>query len=1066
MYYIKSANYRVDRALDRFFADGCPNRIRTPAIQPKRVPQQKQHLQTPAESRASAPIAALFKPRRRGIKRSPDKNQPEVCERASVLGHKRSRAASPDDAATSIGSSAPLEAVDLEGLAEQRARARALRAKKFRAALKWKTPKLLGEMVIEGLSTTRGRHVLHAGDCIDFVRQAPEKRKAIVTSRLLKGHRRQTLKSTKKARQRVLRFKRGELDFWNSLEIGKVPAHVSEILAPLFDRKFIDIEVSCISCPENLQIFDGILLNVQVYARPAFFYTYQSASLNGTRARAFDAAASGTDDEEDRFRHVNLFLQALKLVGCRPRRENAATSPGAGSSSSGKAAAALDGKRHQSGGDGELSDQQLQALYEGQNVIAADLPMAEQPAGLKCTLRGYQRQAVWWMLRREGGNGGVSAPEHSSHDRPEEKGRSKKRHPLWEEYRFSDGTPFYVNPYSLEVSILLPESRAAARGGILADEMGMGKTVQAIALMLANPPTAPLLRQALRESAAAQAAGVTHTRAGTLVVCPMSLIGQWQDEVRRHSRLSVFVYYGADRGGTAWSDYDVVITSFGTLSSEVKADRGGVHCVMWWRVILDEAHSIRNSTTESAKSAYAIEARHRWCLTGTPLQNRIDDLFSLLHFLREEPWASRRWWKRVIAQPHEKGDPRGIARLKAVLHPLLLRRTKTMKDVNGKRILDIPPLREEIVRLQFTPEERDIYNSLFHKSKTKFDAFVRQGVVLNKYVEILTLLLRLRQACDHPFLVLGRERSTQDLDRDLEQFYKNFTSRVEVSAGAASAAPAGGDGGKALSLHYVQGLMNDLKKGGQECPICLDLPELPVVTQCGHFYCRECVSSMFNSRGWARCAICRSDVYSSNLFKVPTAARPGTEGRVQDLRHSSKTRQLLVELEALRSEDRSIKSVVFSQFTHMLDLVEAPLKQRKFRFVRLDGSMSRSKRERVLKQFREDPSTTLFLISLKAGGVGLNLVQATRVFFLDVWWNPAAEDQATQRVHRIGQTKPVVVKRFIVDGTVEESILELQKRKKFLAASVEGMTSSESQKLNMNDLSNLFSFRGLVQGKK
>jgi len=381
-----------------------------------------------------------------------------------------------------------------------------------------------------------------------------------------------------------------------------------------------------------------------------------------------------------------------------------------------------------------------------------------------------------------------------------------------------------------------------------------------------------------------------------------------------------------------------------------------------------------------------------------------------------------------------------------------------MKDAKGKRILEIPPMKESIVRLKFTPQEQDIYDALFSRTKTQFDHYMRQGVVLNKYCEIFTLILRLRQACDHPILTLGRKRSEKEMDRELKAFYDNFTSRVELHDSVK------GDGSKgSVPKKFVEKVVEDLKRGeNTECPICLDIPENPVVTQCAHYYCRECVSSMFNKKGWARCAICRNDIYEVNLYKVPTAdANAQARCGVGDWKHSSKTKRLVEELEDLKRKDPSIKSVVFSQFTHMLDLIECPLKDVGFKFVRLDGSLSRKNREKVLHQFRSDKQTKIILISLKAGGVGLNLVEANHVFFLDIWWNPAAEDQAVQRVHRIGQTRPVTVKRFIVESTIEEKILKLQNRKRNLAASVEGKSGADLKKVRFEDLKALFSFEVL-----
>eukprot|EP00466_Bigelowiella_natans_P006576 jgi/Bigna1/54114/estExt_Genewise1Plus.C_280139 len=853
------------------------------------------------------------------------------------------------------------------------------------------------------MATTRGRDLLKAGDIVSFQRRKVESTKKF-SNKLLKGHKRQRLPASEKRSTRILRFTAGK---YNS-EIGRLPTNISTSITPLFDAGYIDLSGTCIEAPSNVQIFSTVVLEVSISITSNFFRTLQAPDPEILRAATHE---NDPEDSSDKFAAVQNFLELLKFLGVKSIQDANKRGLGIVQKSSSNST-------DDDSSAARLTENQIKSLVDNSNSVAASLPMARQPDSLLCTLRGYQKQALWWMLTRE-------------HARV---AKEAKRHPLWDEFRLGDGTCFYVNPFSMEVSVLMPKNNCAAPGGILADEMGMGKTVQAIALMVSNPYCESKLRETLSDSPTARKKGITRLCGGTLVVCPMSLIGQWHDEVLRHSHQNVLIYHGSDRCRSPITNYDVVVTSYGTLASDMKSSGANLHSLIWWRIMLDEAHYIRNCGTESAKAVFSIEARHRWCLTGTPIQNKLDDLFSLLHFLREEPWASAAWWRKVIAKPHEKGDDRAVMRLKAVLQPILLRRTKMMKDAKGKRILEIPPMKESIVRLKFTPQEQDIYDALFSRTKTQFDHYMRQGVVLNKYCEIFTLILRLRQACDHPILTLGRKRSEKEMDRELKAFYDNFTSRVELHDSVK------GDGSKgSVPKKFVEKVVEDLKRGeNTECPICLDIPENPVVTQCAHYYCRECVSSMFNKKGWARCAICRNDIYEVNLYKVPTAdANAQARCGVGDWKHSSKTKRLVEELEDLKRKDPSIKSVVFSQFTHMLDLIECPLKDVGFKFVRLDGSLSRKNREKVLHQFRSDKQTKIILISLKAGGVGLNLVEANHVFFLDIWWNPAAEDQAVQRVHRIGQTRPVTVKRFIVESTIEEKILKLQNRKRNLAASVE-----------------------------
>jgi len=191
----------------------------------------------------------------------------------------------------------------------------------------------------------------------------------------------------------------------------------------------------------------------------------------------------------------------------------------------------------------------------------------------------------------------------------------------------------------------------------------------------------------------------------------------------------------------------------------------------------------------------------------------------------------------------------------------------------------------------------------------------------------------------------------------------------------------------------------------------------------------------------------------SSLFQSSTVDKFTS---LLNLEQSTKMSALLQELHNIKAEDPTIKSIVFSQWTSMLDLLEKPLKAKGFQFVRLDGAMSQNHRQTAVDQFNTDPDVKVFLVSMKAGGLGLNLTGGSRVFLLDPWWNPAAEDQAIDRVHRIQQTREVVVYRFIIEGTIEERIRELQEKKRNLAQGALGEFKKDRKQLTMQELTILF----------
>ncbi|CAI5483785.1 unnamed protein product [Closterium sp. Yama58-4] len=335
---------------------------------------------------------------------------------------------------------------------------------------------------------------------------------------------------------------------------------------------------------------------------------------------------------------------------------------------------------------------------------------------------------------------------------------------------------------------------------------------------------------------------------------------------------------------------------------------------------------------------------------------------------------------------------------------------------------------------------------------------------------LLTLLLfsslyptHTNQVCDHPFLVLSRS-DTMD-DEDLSKLGRKFlAASSQAAAGAATAAAAaaaaagagawGGTGStgpvgwdephSGPSREYVQSVMEQLKRrregltqGGDECPVCLEAAEDAVFMPCAHIACRECLLTAWRPSVNGPCPVCRRPILRSQLITVPRASRFSldVEASWQD---SVKVRQLLQCLGEIRAASAwkganggggGEKSVVFSQWTAFLDLLEIAFKRAKVLYVRLDGSMAQQQRERAINEFRENPKVEVLLVSLKAGGVGLNLTAASHAFVMDPWWNPSVEEQAVMRVHRIGQTRPVTVTRFIVRDSVEERMQKVQLRK-------------------------------------
>ncbi|KAG4394795.1 hypothetical protein GLYMA_20G100800v4 [Glycine max] len=695
-------------------------------------------------------------------------------------------------------------------------------------------------------------------------------------------------------------------------------------------------------------------------------------------------------------------------------------------------------------------------------------------------------------------------------------------------------------------------------GGILADDQGLGKTISMISLILAqrtlqskskiddtcshktealnldddddngsvdvekhkNSEESDDIKPSREPSSSTQAPGRKRPAAGTLVVCPASVLRQWArelDEKVGDEKLSVLVYHGGSRtkDPVELAKFDVVLTTYSIVTNEVpkqplveeddidekmgerfglssefsvskkrkkpfngnkKSKKGGkgidsssIECgsgplakVGWFRVILDEAQTIKNHRTQVARACCSLRAKRRWCLSGTPIQNTIDDLYSYFRFLKYDPYAVYKSFYNTIKVPISKNTIQGYKKLQAVLRAIMLRRTKgTLLD--GKPIINLPPKTIELSKVDFSIEERAFYTKLESDSRSQFKAYAAAGTVSQNYANILLMLLRLRQACDHPLLV--KDFDSDPVGKDSVEMAKNLPREMLIN------------------------LFNCLESTFAICLVCNDPPEEPVITMCGHVFCYQCVSEYLTgddntcpsvnckeligddlvfskatlrscisddggSVSFANSHLCdyslvqQRDYTSSKIKAVLEVLQSNCKLKISssDLPNSSGGCRDSPSLDNLHVEDCDsdvrvtkhtrrysesttegpIKAIVFSQWTSMLDLVETSLKQFGIQYRRLDGRMTLGARDKAVKDFNTEPEITVMLMSLKAGNLGLNMVAACHVILLDLWWNPTTEDQAIDRAHRIGQTRPVTVTRITIKDTVEDRILALQ----------------------------------------
>ncbi|KAI0056966.1 hypothetical protein BV25DRAFT_1767611, partial [Artomyces pyxidatus] len=478
---------------------------------------------------------------------------------------------------------------------------------------------------------------------------------------------------------------------------------------------------------------------------------------------------------------------------------------------------------------------------------------------------------------------------------------------------FKDGISLMPHQVIARLWMKRQEESEGKRGGILADEMGLGKTMQALTRIVDDD------------------AGI----GPTLIVCPVGLMTQWKAEIQSVTKnIKAFEHHGAKRptAASVLSSKSIVITSYAIVTSEYSAiqtqedsakARSALFNVHWRRIILDEAHIIKDRSTKAAIACSALEGDLRWCLTGTPLQNRIDELFSYLKFLRISPMDDWDVFNTQLLRPF-KGEISGtvLKRLHAVLQAVMLRRNKDC--------VALPVRHVHLERISFTEPERVYYDELeILLREQAYNAYAS-----NQFAAVLRSLLRLRQACCHFSIGL----TAVDEDEELTTEH--------------------------TALPY------------------------PIIR--------------------------------SPLTGVNT--------------QSPKMRKLLDLLKAIMARPGDVqKTVIFTQFLPMLDLIGGMLSDEGVGYVRYEGNMNKLQRENSLRRLREDSRIICLLVSLKAGGIGLNMTMCNNVILMDPWWNPALEAQAFDRVHRVGQTRDVHIYKLIIEGTVEERVLRLQKKKQKMA---------------------------------
>ncbi|KAL3427406.1 SNF2 family domain-containing protein [Phlyctema vagabunda] len=639
--------------------------------------------------------------------------------------------------------------------------------------------------------------------------------------------------------------------------------------------------------------------------------------------------------------------------------------------------------------------------------MLSKMPKASQPKGLVSTLLPYQLQGLAWMLSKED----PVLPVEGSTEVVQ----------LW---RRSPARPKWFQNIATSYTSQTPPK--LAKGGILADDMGLGKTLQIISLILEGGPGT------------------------TLIIAPVSVMSNWVQQAERHidkpSQLKILTYHGSNRKQMTnkdFANYDVVITAYGTLSSECYP-RGsknavsvptqyGLFCMNWRRVVLDEGHTIRNPNTKASVAACSLMANSRWVLTGTPIVNTIKDLYSMLKFLQITGGLERlELFNAILTRTLAAGDPNAEILLQTIMRTMCLRRKKDMKFVDVK----LPQLSEYVHRIQFRKDEKEKYDALLAEAKGTLSKALAGGKGGNAYRHVLEVLLRLRQVCCHWKLCGSRVA-------DLLSLLDSPEGQVIVLNNDTRLA--------------LQALLQVGIDSHEDCAICLEELHNPVITTCKHAFGRECIERVIVTQH--KCPMCRAELLDTECLVHPAVDDTLVEDADIDVGTKSSKTEALMSILAASRKDPASKVVIFSQWTSFLDIIEHQITETGYKFARIDGKMSAMARDAATRALDKDPECKILLASLAVASVGLNLVAADTVILADSWWAPAIEDQAVDRVHRLGQMRPCTVWRLIMEDSIEERVIGIQANKRQLVGKAfkEKAKEGKEKTTRMGDIQKLLS---------
>ncbi|GAB1608843.1 transcription termination factor 2-like [Argonauta hians] len=624
------------------------------------------------------------------------------------------------------------------------------------------------------------------------------------------------------------------------------------------------------------------------------------------------------------------------------------------------------------------------------------------------------------------------------------------------------------DPKDLKVTLMPHQKHALAwlrwrqqqipSGGILADDMGLGKTLTMISFVLKQKQETSSSDINVQDGWTKKENNHVIKSNATLIVTPASVVHQWGKEVESRCKpgaVSVVIYHGPhrERNINRLASKDIVLTTYRIVGMEVgrkddnkiaglsldqierkeekEATNSGDLAVLgqieWKNIILDEAHDIRNYRSITATSVARLKARSRWALTGTPIQNKLLDMYSLFRFLRFHPFDEYKVWKNQV-----ENEGKGKIRLNTIIQTLMLRRTKD-QTVNGKPLIKMTKKKLTCQKLTLSPDEQRLYDKIFKKNQSAVRAYINskdsllaetsstttttttstssssfpprsnpltttngpisaQNAPTGK--DILVFLLRLRQCCCH--LSLLKESIDEEM-KDESGLELSLTDQLQD-----------------LTLQpHTKNYLEDVNGDGEGDSGTKEEPKEK-----------------------------DKDIFS---IKEQGTKIKAVIGILQDI---------------YKNKEDAVKCVIVSQWTKLLSIVKSHVERAGFICHLLQGNVPPEKRAEIVDDFNNNPrGPEILLLSLRAGGVGLNLIGGRHLFLLDNHWNPALEEQACDRIYRVGQKHDIEIHRFVCENTIEEKIVALQDRKRSLAKDVLTGSNQKASHLNLNDLRMLFAIK-------